>query len=385
MNSVSIISYPSAKKNLLLSMADTQSRYMLPFAGKYRTVDFTLRNISRIKPEKILFFSYHSDDLNSYLQNHPQVMKLPENTVSCIYDEAFSLQFLNETFSQTETKHFIFINGDIPAIADIDKLYDEYKSKKSDSILFQLKINGRQSMLHTVLITNRKTVLNVLKKTSRENNSSPNTFEMLQNMIILKKTTNSSFNGTFWNINTIPEFYHTNFLLCRKNEYNSLIFNDTNLISGFNPENPAHIGRNSSVSNSFISDGCIINGKVEDSIIFPGVVVAEKTIIRNCILLPFVAVNSYCYIENTVIDEFSDFNKTNILFNIGERCRIGRDLMNLKNMQFPKSVYKGLTLIGKNCILPGNQEIGGGCYISSGIDPEYFLKYRTIQNGQAVI
>lgn len=42
MDNVTIISYPGPKDNSLLSLTDTRSRYMLPFGGRFRVIDFTL-------------------------------------------------------------------------------------------------------------------------------------------------------------------------------------------------------------------------------------------------------------------------------------------------------------------------------------------------------
>ncbi len=44
MEEVTIISYPGPRKNNLLSMAQMRSRYMMPFGGRSRVVDFTIRN-----------------------------------------------------------------------------------------------------------------------------------------------------------------------------------------------------------------------------------------------------------------------------------------------------------------------------------------------------
>jgi glucose-1-phosphate adenylyltransferase len=48
---------------------------------------------------------------------------------------------------------------------------------------------------------------------------------------------------------------------------------------------PAKYCENSSVKGSLVADGCIIEGTVENSIIFRGVKVGKGTVVKNCILL----------------------------------------------------------------------------------------------------
>ena len=47
---------------------------------------------------------------------------------------------------------------------------------------------------------------------------------------------------------------------------------------------PAYYGDSAEVSDSLIADGCIINGTVENSVLFPGVRIGNHTVVRNSIL-----------------------------------------------------------------------------------------------------
>ena len=50
-------------------------------------------------------------------------------------------------------------------------------------------------------------------------------------------------------------------------------------------EMPARYAEGSSVVNSLVADGCVIEGTVENSILFRGVHVKKGTTVRNCIML----------------------------------------------------------------------------------------------------
>ena len=50
-------------------------------------------------------------------------------------------------------------------------------------------------------------------------------------------------------------------------------------------EPPTYYGEDSRVAESLIADGCIIEGHVENSIIFRGVNVAKGAVVKNCIIM----------------------------------------------------------------------------------------------------
>lgn len=48
---------------------------------------------------------------------------------------------------------------------------------------------------------------------------------------------------------------------------------------------PAIYGLDSAVSNSLIADGCVIEGKVENSVLFRGVHIGKGTVVKDCVLM----------------------------------------------------------------------------------------------------
>jgi ADP-glucose pyrophosphorylase len=70
MEEVTIISYPGPRKNNLLSMAQMRSRYMMPFGGRSRVVDFTIRNSMVSGARKMIIFNNWAADLEDYVENY---------------------------------------------------------------------------------------------------------------------------------------------------------------------------------------------------------------------------------------------------------------------------------------------------------------------------
>lgn len=65
---------------------------------------------------------------------------------------------------------------------------------------------------------------------------------------------------------------------------------------------PAKYNVGSSVKNSLISSGCIVNGVVENSVIFKKSYIGNNCVIKNSIILNDVYIGDNTYIENCIVE-----------------------------------------------------------------------------------
>ena len=65
---------------------------------------------------------------------------------------------------------------------------------------------------------------------------------------------------------------------------------------------PAKYNPGSCVKNSLVSSGCIINGYVENSILFKKAFVGENCVIKNSIILNDVYLGDNTHIENCIVE-----------------------------------------------------------------------------------
>ncbi len=240
-------------------------------------------------------------------------------------------------------------------------------------------------MSHTILITNKKSLMSVLRDIKKKKIHAPNIFEMLNNMLIHQGVSYSSYHADLWYLRNIPEYYDVNMSFFKSRELFDKIFKDTSLVSGIIPNEITFIGMYGDVKNSFIAEGCFVNGVLENSICFPGAIIAEKSVVRDSIILPFAAIGKKTNLTRVILDEFTDYSNSDRLYNIGDSCRIGTSMDNLKNNDFPKSLFNGITLVGKNCRIPDSVTVGGGCFISSATDSSSFTRVKTIDDGLSII
>ena len=70
MEDFTIISYPGTRNDLLLSLTESRSRYMLPIGGRFRVVDFTLRNSFTSRARTTIIYNNLDDDLEQYVDRY---------------------------------------------------------------------------------------------------------------------------------------------------------------------------------------------------------------------------------------------------------------------------------------------------------------------------
>ena len=65
---------------------------------------------------------------------------------------------------------------------------------------------------------------------------------------------------------------------------------------------PAKYNTGAKITNSLISSGCIVNGTVEDSVIFKKVYIGNNCYIKNSIILNDVYIGDNTHIENCIVE-----------------------------------------------------------------------------------
>ncbi len=385
MEDTTIISYSGSKTNNLLSLNESRSRYMLPFGGRFRVVDFTIQNAVSSGANKTIIYSDCKDELEDYVENYGSFKNSNFPPIKVVSREYSDIKFCYNLIMDSNTAYYIIFNGDNPSIIDFKEIVDRFKKKKSKAVLFKLKIGGRASMAYTILVIRQKSLLDVINSSIDENRSSPNLFEMIINIMINKGIKNEEIKANYWPISDIPNYYSLNMEVLKNPEFFSLIYKESSIKSFIYSKEHAVIGSNARISNSFLSDSCRIYGTVINSIIFPGVEIRENTTVKDSIILPFTKIGADSNIVRTIIDERTNLNLEMNYLNIGNRCHIGTEDDQIKNNDFPASLYGSITLIGKNCNIPDSSRVGGACYIASEKGENYFSKSKHLYNGLSLI
>ena len=109
--------------------------------------------------------------------------------------------------------------------------------------------------------------------------------------------------GRVWVIDSIASYFEANMdFLCAENR--ALIFNREQPVwTKLRDEMPALYAEGAKVSNSLIADGCVIEGQVENSILFRGVMIRPGAVVKNCIVMQDSVIQRHAQIENVILDK----------------------------------------------------------------------------------
>ena len=114
----------------------------------------------------------------------------------------------------------------------------------------------------------------------------------------------------YWrNIATVDDYYRTNMDFLKPEVRNYFFKTYPDVYSKVDDLPPAKYNVGANIRNSLISSGCIINGTVEDSILFKKVFVGNNCYIKNSIILNDVYIGDNVHIENCIIESRCTINR----------------------------------------------------------------------------
>lgn len=146
---------------------------------------------------------------------------------------------------------------------------------------------------------------------------------------------------------------------------------------------PSYIGENGFIKGAFISSGVEIYGYVENSIIFPGVLVKSRTKIINSVIMNNNQIGRNALIQNAMMLPYQKEVKKGSS-NIGSEVIIGGESTSAKNTQFPNQINRGLTVIGLDADIPRGTVIEQGCYLGAKVSKNRLRSLKHLRRGRSL-
>jgi len=111
--------------------------------------------------------------------------------------------------------------------------------------------------------------------------------------------------GYFSCITSFADYYRHSMDLLTNTEMRESLFNVKNrpVYTKVRNSTPAYYAPSSSVKNSMIADGCVIEGTVENSIIFRGVKIAKNATVKNCIIMQDTIISEGASLDCVITDK----------------------------------------------------------------------------------
>lgn len=316
----------------------------MPVAGSYRSIDFALSSMSNSHIQKVAVLTqYNSRSLNEHLSSSkwwdfgrkqgglyvltPAVTADNSNwyrgTADAIYQNIHFLKNSHEPY-------VIIASGDGVYKMDFGMLLEYHINKKADITVVcrdmeedinverfgTIKMNEecrieefeeKPLMAKTntvscgIYVIRRRQLIEMLEKCAEEDR-----YDFVRDILIrykdIKKIYGYKIHDYWRNIASVDDYFSTNMDFL-KPEVRDYFFNQyPDVYSKVDDLPPAKYNVGAQVKNSLISSGCIVNGVVEDSVVFKKSYIGNNCYIKNSIILNDVYIGDNTHIENCIVE-----------------------------------------------------------------------------------
>ena len=316
----------------------------MPIAGSYRSIDFTLSNMSNSHIQKVAVFTqYNARSLNEHLSSSkwwdfgrkqgglfvftPTVTAENANwyrgTADAIYQ---NLSFLKSSHEP----YVVIASGDGVYKMDFNKVLEYHIEKKADITVvcrdmepdtsisrfgtirmndeFRIEDFEEKPLLAKtrtvscgIYVLRRRQLIEMIEKCAEEDR-----YDFVRDILIRYKDVKRIYGykmKNYWrNIASIEDYYGTNMDFLKPDVRDYFFKQYPDIYSKVDDLPPAKYNVGSRVKNSLIASGCIVNGVVENSIIFKKCYVGNNCVIRNSVILNDVYIGDNTRIENCIVE-----------------------------------------------------------------------------------
>lgn len=183
-----------------------------------------------------------------------------------------------------------------------------------------------------------------------------------------------SFKSYWVDVGTIPAYWQTNLDLLADQPELDLHTPDWVIHTRSEERPPVKLGSRAQVERSLLSNGCVIEGTVINSVLSPGVRVAAGAVVRDSIIMNDTIIGPDAMIDMVILDK-------EIV--IGGGARLGGGDDHTLNHAEPRNLDGGITIVGKRAHLPANVVIGRNCRIDANVQPTDFASL-TVGSGESI-
>lgn len=315
----------------------------MPIAGSYRSIDFALSNMSNSHIQKVAVFTqYNARSLNEHLSSSkwwdfgrkqgglsvftPTVTADNSNwyrgTADAIYQ---NLSFLKNSHEP----YVVIASGDCVYKMDYNKVLEYHIEKKADVTIVCKEIpEGEVDRYGTVkmneecrieefeekpivaksntiscgiYVIRRRLLIEMIERCAEEDR-----YDFVKDILIRYKNQKRMYGykiKEYWrNIASVEDYFSTNMDFLKPDIRDYFFKQYPDIYSKVDDLPPAKYNVGAQVRNSLISSGCIVNGVVEDSVIFKKTFIGNNCYIKNSIILNDVYIGDNTHIENCIVE-----------------------------------------------------------------------------------
>ncbi|MBQ8634483.1 MAG: glucose-1-phosphate adenylyltransferase subunit GlgD [Lachnospiraceae bacterium] len=343
------IIFPNSYDATVPELANVRLMASIPFASRYRMIDFVLSGMSNSGIDNISLLvnkNYHSlmDHLGSgrewdLVRKNGGLTLFPPNAekTSLHYTGRISaLEGIIDFLRSQKEEYVVMADANIAVNFDFAAMVDAHVASGADvTIAYNetelpdgyKKLSGEDSFYYTFnLDGDRITDIYVNRNREGKQNLSMSIFvlkrellieivdaafvrglryferDVLMNAFSYLKMYGYKYEGYVARITSLKSYFDENMKLLDDTNLNAL-FDAAPVYTKIRDDNPTRYIAGAKAENIMAADGCVIEGEVENSILFRGVKIEKGAKVKNCILMQDTVVKAGADIEYIITDK----------------------------------------------------------------------------------
>jgi glucose-1-phosphate adenylyltransferase len=414
---VALILAGGAGERLSLLVTE-RAKPSVPYGGRYRIIDFTLSNCVNSGISNVAVLTqYNPRSLVSHIGiGYPWYMDRARGNVSLFqpflsradrdwYKGTADAVYQNLYFLEDVKADEAFIlSGDHIYIMRYDRMVSSHRSRKADVTIAVCEVPqkdmsrfGIVTMDHTerivdfsekpkkpvkggfasmgIYVFNKNVLIECLEEDAGKKGSHDFGKDILPNIIGKYNVYGYKFNGYWRDVGTIESYWQANMDLITELPELNLYNPETEIKTVQENLAPAKFGPHAQVERALVSNGAIVNGRIENSIVFPRAFIEEGAYVKDSIVFSESTIGQGSMVDKSIIDK---------QVWIGAESLIGYGDDYTVNKEEPNHLDTGITLVGKGARLPGNIKIGRNCKIGCWVENTDF-DADTVASGESIV
>ena len=343
-NALGVI-FANTYDNLVPELVAERSMASIPFGGRYRLIDFTLSSMANAGIDNVSVIvrkNYHSlmDHLGTgrewdMARRHGGLNIVPPFAEKGVRIYSGRVEALGSilNFLENQKERYVVmsdaniaINYDFNALlaahqasgADVTIAYQKTEipeGRKNDNYTLTVDADGRvtellfndyrsgiQNLDLNIYVLERETLIKLVKDATARGLIYFERDILAHNVNILNIRA-VEYTGYVAHICDMKSYFDENLKLIDEKNLNALFPKESPIYTKIRDDNPVRYVNGSCVENSLLADGCVIEGTVENCVLFRGVKVKKGAVVKNCVLMQDTIVEADAQLECVVTDK----------------------------------------------------------------------------------
>ena len=371
----------------LYALTQKVAKPAIPYGGKNRLIDFPLSNCINSGIDTVgVLTQYQPMVLNEYIGNgqpwdldkmHGGVHVLPPYQTAAgasWYEGTANAIYQNMAFIERyDPEYVIVLGGDHIYKMDYSKMLDYHIANNADSTIAVIDVPRSEASRFGIMTCDEEgRIVDFTEKPKEPKSTLASmgiyvfSWEKLRKYPIENENANTGskdfgkdiipamlanderlfayeFEGYWKDVGTLDSLWEANMDLLSPNVPLNLYDPNWKVYSRHNNMPPQYIGKNAHVENSMITEGSVVDGTVDFSIISSGVTIEEGASVKYSIVMPGTTIKKNAVVEYAII---------------GENCVVESDAMIGMN---PESVPNrddwGIAVLGHNITISSGKRV----------------------------